>query len=425
MAIAGLRATDSFDSDARPLNWRAGVLWRYPNGMTPLTGLTSLISKRMVDDPEYNWWEQAFTEQRVALGADIDDGTSDTDLTLVANPAGKEEGGGLQLFPGHILRSEETGELMLVTAVTSDTAITVVREFAGSTGVAITYNAAGVNPNLHVVGNAFEEASDAPPAVMYDPVKVRNYTHIFRNTLEASRTALQTRLRTVDLATEAKRQTAELHAIEMEKAFWWSLAYEGSLNGKPHRTMDGVLARVHADNIIDGVTDSAGAGPTLEEFENWMELCFRYGSSEKMAFCGNGAVLTLQRIIRFARGAQFELMQGQKEFGMNVMRFVCPFGTLVLKTHPLFNQLLPGITGGSAYTSMSHSMVVLDMEQLKYVYLKGSDTQYERELQANGIDGVKSGYITECSIETHHPKCHMIFNNLSTFASEAAAPAAE
>lgn len=421
MAIQGLRATDSFDADARPLNWRAGILLNYPNGMTPLTGLTSLMRKRTVDDPEFNWWEQQLTAQRLQLTADIDDGTADDTLTVASDPAGVGEGGGLQVVPGHILRSEETGELMLVTGVTDDNTVVVVREFAGSTGVAIAFAGAGINPYLHVVGTAFEENSEAPNPVMYDPVKVRNYTQIFRNTLAASRTARATRLRTTDLGTESKRQAAELHALEIEKALVWSIAYEGVLNGFPHRTMDGIIARIAAANKIDAVADSEDAtAPKLADIENWLEQCFRYGSSEKMAFCGNTAMLNLQRIIRYARGAQIQLMERQTEFGMKVNRLICPFGEVVLKTHPLFNQLVGGVTTAVNYYSMAASMIILDMSELTFVTLKDGDTRFERNLETPGQDGSKEGFLTECSLETHHPVNHMVISNLSTYGDESA-----
>ena len=60
-----------------------------------------------------------------------------------------------------------------------------------------------------------------PTGVNYDPTKKYNYTQIFRNTLEMTRTASKTRLRTGDQVKEAKRECLELHSIEMEKGFIW------------------------------------------------------------------------------------------------------------------------------------------------------------------------------------------------------------
>ena len=75
---------------------------------------------------------------------------------------------------------------------------------------------------------------------------------------------------------------------------------------------------------------------------------------------------------------------------MNISRLTSPFGELVLKRHPLFNQDVAGVTASTAYQGMESWMFVLDMANVGYVYLDGSDTQYQPVLQANGLDGVQS-----------------------------------
>ncbi len=54
MAIQGLRnagitggtgTNNSFVAGERPLDWRTGILLLYPNGMAPLTALTSQMKK--------------------------------------------------------------------------------------------------------------------------------------------------------------------------------------------------------------------------------------------------------------------------------------------------------------------------------------------------------------------------------------------
>lgn len=412
MGIVGLRATDSFDADARPLNWRAGILRRYPNGKAPLTALTSLMSKASTDDPEYSWWQQVFTSQKVTLTANAGTGTT---LTVAANPAGEEEGGAFQLVEGHVLWAPQTGEKMLVAAdPTSDTAITVQRGWEGTTPTDIDFDGAGINPNLYVVSNAFEEGSDAPTAMMYDPTKFFNYTQIFRNTLEATRTALKTRLRTYELAQEAKRQAAELHSVEMEKALWFGVKSETTRKGRPIRTTAGVLSFIDAGNIVAPADPAAGV--EMQEFEAWMEQMFRFGSDEKMGFSGNLALLAIQQMVR--RNTNMQIFSGIKEFGMRVTRLDSPFGSIVIKTHPLFNQMLGGTTAGTAYYGMNSTLVVLDMAELKYRYLVDSDTKYQPVLQDNGVDGMKSGYLTECGLEVHHGKNHFRINSLVAGAAD-------
>lgn len=396
MAIQGLRTSDNFAANERPKNWREGILRLYPNGKAPLFGLTSAMKTRMVDDPEFNWWEKGLPSQRVALAANIT--TSTTDLTLAS--------GALQMKAGTILYAEHTNELMrVVTDPTSDTTVTVTRGVAGTTATAITYAGAGVNPYLFMMGSSYPEGSAAPTGVNYDPTKRYNYTQIFRDTLEATRTALKTRLRTTDQAKEAKRECAEIHSVGIEKAMWFSKRYEGTLEGKPWRMMNGVMQQIDSGNI-----ETASTQLDMDELEEFLYKIFKYGSSEKMGFGGNRAVLTLQQAVR--KNSSMQIVSGIKEYGMNVSRLISPFGELVFKTHPLFNQIVGGSTGGTAYAGVESWLFVLDMANLQYVHLKDSDTKYEAMLQDTGVDGVKSGYLSELSMELHHPTSHYLIKNL-------------
>lgn len=391
MAIQGLRHSGNFVADARPKNWREGILRLYPNGMAPLTGLTSAMKERSVDDPEYNWWEKALQTQRMTLSANLG-ATGDLIVTS----------GARTLKAGHVLRIEHSGEIVrVVSDPTLDTTIPVVRGFAGSTAATVTV--ASENPNIHVMGTAYEEGSAAPTGINFDPVKKYNYTQIFRDTLEMTRTASKTRLRTGDEVKEAKRECLEYHSIQMEKAFFWGRRSEGVLNGKPIRTTGGVISFIDSANVVNNTSGSFD----MDTLEPWLKRIFDFGSSEKVAFLGNTALLAINQCIR--KNTSFQIMSGIKEFGMNVSRLICPFGELVLKTHPLFNQIT-----STAYNAADSSMTVLDMANVQYVYLKDSDTKYQQDLQDNGLDGMKSGYLTECGIEVHHPLTHFQINGMRT-----------
>lgn len=411
MAIQGLRDTSGFVTDQRPKNWREGIMLLYPNGKAPLTALTSLMKSKSVDDPQYYWWDKKLNTRRIALSAAIAN-TTVTTISVVAE--GTTSAGALTLKEGDLLYSEHTGEVMRVAAnPTSDTSIIVTRGFAGSTATAITTLLGNINPNLLVIGSAYEEASNAPTGVNFDPTKRYNYTQIFRNALEMSRTAMKTNLRTGDQVKEAKRETLELHSIDMERAFWFGRQSEATNNGRPIRTCDGVLSVIDSGNIKTATTDYP-SGLTMSGLEEYLYHMFKFGSSEKIAFCGNRAMLTVQQIIR--KNSTYNIQFGQKEYGMNVSRLTCPFGELVMKTHPLFNYVTSGTTATGSYVGMESWMFVLDLDNLTYVSLKDSDTKYQPQLETNGLDGMKSGYLTESSIMIAHPVTHYLIKNLTTAA---------
>ncbi len=408
MAIVGLRNTENFAADERPLSWREGILLRYPNGKAPLTALTSAMKSRSVDDPEFYWWEKEVQSRRMTLAANLSAIAGVQTITLTGN--------GLQVKEGDILSVEQTGELLYVSAdPISATSIQVSRGWAGTTVAAVSYAAAGVNPNLMVIGSAYEEGSLPPTGVNFDPTKVYNYTQILRNTLEMTRTASKTRLRTKDQIAEAKRECLELHSMDMERAFLFSKRYEGVRNGQPVRMMNGIMNMIPGDNIKNVATEYSG-GLTMKGLEEYMLEIFKFGSDEKMCFCGNRFALTMQQVLR--KNAHWQFQSGIKEYGMNVQRLTSPFGELVLKTHPLFNNNPGGTTDNAAYYGMDSWGLVLDMAELQYVYFNGADTSYQPKLEDNGLDGIKSGYLTECSIELHHAKNHFVLKNVVAAAAD-------
>lgn len=418
MAIQGLRDTTNFVTDARPKNWREGLLLLEPNGMAPLTGLTSVMSKRTVDDPEFYWWEKTLKEKRLELDADIPSGSSgdQDDLTVKQNATHFKE--------GDLLQSEETDEIFLVRAdPNTDTILPVIRDWPNAgNATTLDYDATQTNPWLFWVGSTYEEGSDAPTGINFDPAKTYNYTQIFRDTLELTNTAIQTNLRTEDAVREAKREALQYHSMSLERAFWFNQRSEKTKNGKPVRTMNGIIPQIPASRTSDARADSdqrsgVNANVDMEQFEGYLLDIFKWGGNEKMAWCGNRALMTIQQMVR--KNSSFQIQSGIQEFGMNVTRLTTPFGELVFKTHPMFNQMGGGTNDASnEFVGMEASLVVLDMENLRYVNLRNRDTQFEERLADQGIDGRKSGYLSEVSMELHHPDTHYKIDNLNSAAAD-------
>ena len=423
MALIGARFTAAspagapgFVTDARPKNWREGIMLLNPNGSAPLFALTSLMKSKVTDDPEFNWWEKSLQSQRLELPAGAVGVTTAITITTATYQAT-----GIKV--GHVLRAEETNELMRVTAV-ADTELTVTRAFGNTiTATDFTVGGNGVNPYLQVVGTAYEENSAAPAGINYDPSKKYSFTQIFRNTLEMSRTAQKTRLRTGDAVREAKRECLELHSMEIEKAFWFGERDEALSTSAPIRATDGFFSWLHRElpaneRIVDGSDLGQSAGNLdMSDLEAVLKQAFDYGASEKMGFCGNTALLAINQAVRHA--TSFNLEQGATMAGMRVNRLVCPFGTVILKTHPLWNQLPGGTVGSADYYGMDSTLAIIDDEEFVYRYLTDSDTDYQPKLQDNGLDGMQSGYITECGLEMHHAQKHLVCRQIQNGIAEA------
>lgn len=404
MPIQGLRTTANFVTNQRPESWREAVLTQYPNGMAPLTALTNLMKTETVNDPVFHWWQKSLDARRLQIGAAMTDVATTITITSAFQSALIAKAGDLFLI-------EATGEVVRVSAdPTVATALVVARAQAGTTATANDVTVAGTNFYMTLIGSAYEEGSLAPTGVNYDPNEVFNYTQIFRNTLEATRTAMKTKLRTGDAIKEAKRECFELHQIDIERAFWFGKRSTGTLNGKPLRTTAGVEAQIIAGAPGNVVAAPAGGLIDYDWLETNLELAFRHGSSEKMAFGSNVALMAINQVAR--KNTTWNIVTGEKEFGMRITRITSPFGDIVFKTHPLFNQMRGGDNGGTLFDAKANNIYVLDMGQFTYRPFAGDDMRYEKDLTAIGLDGQKSGYLTEAGIELHHPETHMIFTGV-------------
>lgn len=422
--MQGLRDTSNFVTNEAPENWRQGLLLLYPNSAkaakAPLTALTSLLKERSVDDPRFHWWEKELDDRRLSLhattayaGGDIAASAADSVETWVL-----ASGNNAKTFvQNDLLRVEQTGEIVRVYSdPVSDTEIIVVRGACGSTPAAVDPNGANVNPNLLAIGNAFEEGSLPPTGVNYDPTEYYNFTQIFRRTFEVTRTASKTKLRTVDAITEAKRECLEYTSIDMERALLLGKRSTGTQNGRPRRTTAGVINQIDANNVY---SFSSGV-VQMSVLEEQMFTLFKYGSSEKMSLCGNRALLAIGQCVRKNAAAQWIIKDGVKEFGMSVTKLTCPFGELTFKSHPLMTQTAGGTNAGSsAYYGMDSWSFNLDMDDITYVYLTDSDLDYEADLQANGMDGMQSGYIAECGLELHFGKAHSLWKQMQSGAVDS------
>lgn len=418
----GMRGTGDWATDERPKNWRQGILYEYPNGSAPLTALLSKMPEQTTDDPEYNWW----TKQLAAQGGAITGVFTDVGLTT-AYVSGATAGTVLYIRMAQSTADEfRVGHQVLLRdadrlEVDVNAKVTVVVKNGASSYVAARLLEAddnGINTDLSnadailIIGNINPEGGPMPDAVAYNPTKWFNYTQIFRTPLDITRTARLTRLRTEDAYREAKRESLELHSIELEKAFLFGIRTENTgANGKPERTTMGLISAIRSGapgNVMDFTIDPAYAGDTwLASGEVWfdsaLELLYRFGG-DKMAFAGSGAILGINALAK--QTGQIQLTPETTAYGLQVMRWITPFGTIFLKIHPLF----------SYDATTRNSMVIFEPSQLRYRYITDttfySQPQKETSASHERIDGTKEEWLTECGLEYHFPNRFGFLNGI-------------
>jgi hypothetical protein len=233
---------------------------------------------------------------------------------------------------------------------------------------------------------------------MYDPSVISNYCQIFRNSLDQTNTARATRLRTGDQIKSAQKECMLLHHVEMEKAFLFGVAHEGTgTNGQPERGTRGMLFHI-TSNVKDYT-----AGLDIDTFENDLEDIFRYGSNEKLWLGGARTINCLNKLARVT-GHMVIDVPATETYGMAIQRWLTPFGSLLIKVHPLMSE-------NSTFNKWAF---IFDMGQLRYRYLKGRDTKYLKDRQTPGLDAIKDEYLTEAGLEGRFQETHAVVKNLSS-----------
>lgn len=421
----GMRGNDDWVADQRPLNWRQQILYLYPNGSAPLTAILSMMGSSSVDDPQFHWWTQ---EQSAVSGAVA--GVFTLPDLSVAYVAGGVAGDVLYVQITTVLgnRIREGHQILLRDAsdptVDVNGKVTGVARGAVNTVLAVKLLEADDNSTTHdlsdcdnfkIIGNINPEGGEMPDAISLNPTKVYNFTQIFRTPLSITRTAKMTKLRTGDQYQKAKSEALEMHSWEMELAFLWGIRTENiGDNGKPERTTMGVInfirqfAAANCDDYSLNATYAgvawANAAGGLLWFDNMLEQIFRYGATEKLALCGSGALLGIQRLATVQ--GQIQLQAVPKVYGMDITRWVTPFGSIYLKTHPLFSH----------DATTRNMMVLLEPKEIQYRYI--SDTTFFDESNAKShpagyggkrLDGTWEEYLTECGLEFGLPqKCAVL-----------------
>lgn len=414
MPIQGLRNDENFITNQRPQNWRQTILMLYPNSSeiskAPLTALTSMMKEETTDDPVFHWFSKALDARRLKLNEDLDTSETGIDVDNTYQSA-------FIVKAGDMIQIEASGEICRVSADPSaNNLITVTRAQGGTAGTAVVLLTA--NPFINVIGSSFEEGSLPPTSVAYDPAETFNFTQIFRSTLGITRTAERTRLRTGDAVVEAKRECLEYFSIDMERAFWFNGARTlQTINGQPARTTAGLINMILTGAPQNIVAAPAGGQINFDWIEAQMQSIFKFGSSEKVVFGGNPLLGAIGTAVR--KNSTYNIDNGTKEYGLRVSRVNSPFGTLVFKTHPLFNQMTGGIAadGVTVFTSIANNGYILDMGNIKYRYL--TDITYEKDLTPVGLDGKKSGYLGECGLELQHPATHFIITGVTGGTEDA------
>lgn len=414
--VLGMRGTNDWADDMRPKSWRDQILYLYPDGDAPLTAMLAKLRSEKVDDPEFYWWTKTLSRigvditniyTEVTLNTEYVSGGTDGDVLYVK----LKEADATKFRAGHeiLFRYTDDSTLDCVGKIVDrhlngDNSFVAVKLLEDDDNSTQNNHLADADRML-LIGNINSEGAEMPDAIARDPVKLYNLTQIWRTSLEFTRTALQTKLRTGDQYQQAKAEALEDHSIQMEMSMLFGIRTEKiGNNGKPERTTMGMLPAVRSGapgNIKDFRIDSDYATDAwLDSGEEWLDSAFEdlalYGSMDrKVAFAGAGALRGIMRLAK--KGGQLNLQVGDMGFGLKTNTWITPFGSLQLMTHPLFNY----------EKTLRHAILFFEPKNLVQRIIQDTDFFPDGAKQNTGhnrIDGIKEEFLTELGLEYHYPE---------------------
>lgn len=463
-SILGLITSAKFAAENdRFYNHRRKILYAYPAGNAPLTGILSLCDDEPTDDTVNIWYEQRYqSPQFTTRGTapltstapstgDADNGTEavtgnvnnvTTDLYLKVSTT-------KDLRPSQVLQQDTTEAQFWVISVVPGVASAATNGYVKVRMLrALTAYTAGdytAGTSFSVIGTAVGEgASDTglTPLGMKRPYAVSNQCQIWRTGFTFSGTVLKEGLK-YDATGPYKKRAKEAiieHMTNIERTIIWGkrstitrAALTSGDEDEVVRTMSGInefLRLWDAGSTglqIDGATyapygfksastsdsqdqkriiDNTDGTLSIKKFNVWAERVTRYSSGktrDKLILCGSGCSLVFAELLR--KNTQVLASERTNIYGLSLTTIRTPCGDFHLMTHPLFSER----------SDLRQAALILDVWNIKFRPLRDRDTTLRKMIQPNGADRRKDEYLTEATLEFVRPDSCMFIKNISTY----------
>lgn len=381
--ITGARTTSNITQNRRVIDMAEKIALLQPN-VAPFVTILKKAKKdsRVVYNPKFEWLEDDLLGIRTLV-----DGNSST-VASSATTVNVDDGSIFRV--GDIAKIPSTGECVLVTAISTN-ALTVTRGYGSTSAASIADNA-----EILIIGNAQAENAGARTVKSTQETACYNYTQIFRTPIALSNTEKASKMYGGKDQNYQRAKALIEHKRDIANALYFGQRKEDTSGSTPRRTMGGILEFLAGSSQTQAFAAVNGTTLTYNNFDaNVAQKVFSYGSEEKLLVAGPKLAAMINS---WAVSKLVTEVGKDKTYGVNVKNLLTSYGNLKVIYDPLLAE-------SDVYAG--HGLV-LDMANIRYVYLDGRDTKLNTNIQNNDVDGVMDEYLTECSIEVKQPKTHML-----------------
>lgn len=357
------------------------VEWEYPND-SPLTVLTKAIRKpRTVENRKFEWFFMPDYPKDLVVSADATAAATQIVLSTAAEWASLRRG--MQLF------NTRTGEVFSVggAAEPSSTTIDIIGRANAQAMLA--------SDTVRIIGSAMEENAEKPAIRTQTETAFFNYTQQHYEAWGVTNRASNSGSY-VGREMEMERRKAMQRfnrGIEENAINGWRYqsSTAGYVNSSELTYSGGAKYWVKSN-----VWDLGGTIPTEAQLFEFLGYLYEFGAGGFASSGGEARKLALLSPQWFAVIESYAkqkitydtITDSKRRVGIKVGILQSSVGDLMLKLHPLFAR--PGYRD---------KMLVLDMNQIKYVHMKGGETTILNDIQTPGSLRKESGVWNDCGWE--------------------------
>lgn len=371
----------------------------------PFTAILNKFPRVMTGNRTRRWLDDEVQPEVVTSAAQTNQNASSVTLTVTA-------GFGLRLAKGDLLRHNTSGEVLLVTAVSTD-AITVTRNYGqGDSTPGYTTRLATIltGAYLTIIGNAFMQGHLLPGIKNTKEIERLNHTQEQRTPLGVSETVIASDLYgEQEWPYEIRKKRTEHHR-RLEFQHLYGVPVQGT-KAIADATNTAPAAAAGLDFYISEYASAdkktnVGGDITQQEFLNHLESAFQY-SSQLVCFTPR----KLRFAIDFWGLSKINTFVGGTAFGMKVVRWDTNDGSVIFVTERLNRDPL-GTDGVRAH--------FVNMDNVALVYFNNIGPTRFRNLMSYEADGStvkKSEWTTISALQVRLIDTHSLISNITSYSA--------
>lgn len=388
--IVGTRPRTAPSTNREDTDYEMGIALLDPF-QNPVTFMTMDMGRDTADTIDFHWFEDEMVPERSATTATTT--TGGTTLTFAS-------GTGDRYAIGDLVRHEATDEVMLVTASTTTT-VGVTRDFGASTeSITTLADTVALGDFIMVIGNAFEQGHPLPVVRSTKDIQYDNYCQDERTPVAMSEVAQNAKWRGEDDWPFQKRKAGIWHQRKLEFQGIWGRPYVGDkgqfVTSNTNPTASGGINHfIQQHGLTNQKLDEDEI--TQDEFQNFMEFVFEYGSGLKFCYCPPALRTALDKW----GISKLNTFTSDTVFGMAVAKWLSSHGEIVFITH----RMLKFRNSTSDY----YYSFFMDMDELRWKTYRNIGSTRWRPLnvyEATGETSTKGEFQTIGGIKFGQPPHH-------------------